>query len=1195
MPVAMPDGGRDAVVSQRSVDRLVFQVKYRRRTPLAEATHDDYLTWLQDSVKNEISSIHRLLKKGIRHYVLISNAPCSSHSESGTRDKMRSWLSELLPNTVEIDVWWRDDLDRRLDSNWELKRTYGLISSTVSADTLLAGMTADETITSSRFLTVRKFIRTQYDRDALIRFREADLPAQPLLQCYLDIGATPHITAEAERRRFAMFRTKLKYTPVDSSHGDGYYYGMRPYAGASLLLQLAGTNELIRTVIEGAPGQGKSTLIQYVCQIHRSRLLGKDLRSVPAPYRTCPILLPFRTDLRDLAAWFQGDNPFDEKAKVDHYPRSIEGFLAALVHISSGGGSFTVDDLDEIIASTPVLLAFDGLDEVADIGIRGQIVDELSDCANRLQEIGREVRFIVTSRPSAFSAAPRFPNDRFTYVTLTNLNRPLIMEYTKTWMRTRRVEPAEARKLTDILIDKLREPHIAELARNSMQLAILLWLIYQQQGNLPEQRTSLYEQYISTFLTREAGKSKVIREHGGTVLQLHGYLAWVLHARAESGRSRGNIAEGELKSLLRQYLSDVGYSQPDLIDALFQGMAERFIALVSRIQGTWEFEVQPLREYFAAYHLYDTARMSRAGKEVTGTKADRFDALAANPYWLNVTRFYVGFFDKGELAYLLHQFHVGFEQGAYCRQTYSRTLANSIIADQVFIQSPGMGRELTKLIAKDVIGWFALARGDGTGVLRVPIENGGAELISTGKELLASRASNYDSQIVRVVSELGERAELAAWWLRNVPPEREAAWIRWMLVGTQLDVLREVSNEALLSIFDPAQCDVLDCGMLFRASATGIGLASVAHGRMMLDYLKSGLSQPVRIFEEINVLDFGALLFREGPVVDAWRDPELSTLLKRARSAEHLTALSSALAELSRLRSRRVYGRWNEDAGRIIEEHLGQCWLSTRFSVNCFYAYGRSPGSGAECNLADPDRPVVERLASAAARSTDMGWWDECLSERATVDQSQLLLTALLCSGDEQIISHCLPMLDAAVESWPPERLVGTLETITVVGARLNRLNARQISVLEIASSGILAALAMRSRLDQRLKLLSMAIERHRDARVQRILTEHLLDACITRISHTGRWVGTKPAIVKYAPMFGPARYGSLSWRLRAFRNDRLLDKAVAYEVLAKPEVFPTELVGLADDAARQQAGRSAPLVAAVAVQDHWFDQEQPF
>jgi len=93
------------------------------------------------------------------------------------------------------------------------------------------------------------------------------------------------------------------------------------------------------------------------------------------------------------------------------------------------------------------------------------------------------------------------------------------------------------------------------------------------------------------------------------LIDVHRYLAWTLHTAAENGVSSGSINEPALKSLLNEYLVREGHSA-SLVDELFTGMVERVVAIVSRIQGTFEFEVQPLREYFAARHLYETAPYS---------------------------------------------------------------------------------------------------------------------------------------------------------------------------------------------------------------------------------------------------------------------------------------------------------------------------------------------------------------------------------------------------------------------------------------------------------------------------------------------------------------------------------------------------------------------------------------------------------
>ena len=114
---------------------------------------------------------------------------------------------------------------------------------------------------------------------------------------------------------------------------------------------------------------------------------------------------------------------------------------------------------------------------------------------------------------------------------------------------------------------------------------------------------------MKLFFNREAEKSVVVRDHRALLLSIHGVLAWVLHTQAEAGSGSGRMTKTELYAEVRKHLETEDHD-PQLADKLFEGTVERVGALVSRVQGTFEFEVQPLREYFAAYHLYTTASHS---------------------------------------------------------------------------------------------------------------------------------------------------------------------------------------------------------------------------------------------------------------------------------------------------------------------------------------------------------------------------------------------------------------------------------------------------------------------------------------------------------------------------------------------------------------------------------------------------------
>jgi hypothetical protein len=324
-------------------------------------------------------------------------------------------------------------------------------------------------------------------------------------------------------------------------------------------------------------------------------------------------------------------------------------------------------------------------------------VEEIDKGISRLGEVALSMQVIVTSRPAAFANSPGLPEDRFHYFHLESISRELINEYAERWLRARRLYGRESSEVRSILKEKLDQPHLRDLARNPMQLAILLSLIHTRGSSLPDKRTSLYDSYIDLFFGREAEKNAVVREHRDLLIDLHRYLAWILHSEAEGGHHRGSINVERLQKLLHDYLSAEGHDV-GLVDKLFHGMIERVVALVSRVEGTFEFEVQPLREYFAARYLYETAPYSPPGDEKRGTKPDRFDVIARNFYWLNVTRFYAGCFSKGELPALVDRLQELSRDKQFRRLSHPRILAGILLSDWVFAQHPRSVREVVELV-----------------------------------------------------------------------------------------------------------------------------------------------------------------------------------------------------------------------------------------------------------------------------------------------------------------------------------------------------------------------------------------------------------------------------------------------------------------------------------------------------------------
>ena len=279
------------------------------------------------------------------------------------------------------------------------------------------------------------------------------------------------------------------------------------------------------------------------------------------------------------------------------------------------------------------------------------------------------------------------------FLELKELSPALIYSYTDRWSAARNISPLDIDEIKRILRLKLPSPHIKDLSRNAMQLTILLQLIHTRGQALPDQRTELYDRYIDVLFNREADKNPVVLANRQLLIDLHGYLAWKVHALAQSRRSNGRVSEADLRVMICDYMSQRDHDQ-QFIDDLFAGVVQRIVALVSRVEGTFEFEVQPLREYFAARHLYNTAPYSPTGSPRSGTKPEIFTAISGSPYWLNVTRFFAGCYSIGELPGLGEQVKDSLSEGDLGLTSLPRSVATALLGDRVFQQDPKVTRSL---------------------------------------------------------------------------------------------------------------------------------------------------------------------------------------------------------------------------------------------------------------------------------------------------------------------------------------------------------------------------------------------------------------------------------------------------------------------------------------------------------------------
>lgn len=1242
-PVGQPDGGRDAIfrhleTASDTTRFTVFQVKFARR----ELNPSEARDWLLRTLRQELLKVGKQIRKGAERFMLVTNVSGTAHYEVGSKDKLQALLDEYIP--IPASAWWRDDIDRRLDNAWDLKFAYPALFTGTDLLRLLVEASPSED-RERRRIAIKAFLSHQFDADREVKFKQAELE-NDLFDLYTDVPLVPRNIAGVRRRKVESLATAfrrvatsasgevdsfriyqwLELAPSGWSDLDRYYSHDEAWLGTSdLLLDSDFQQAEPFVILEGAPGQGKSTIAQYICQVHRMRIIeGQGSGPVNPAHLASPLRLPFKVELRDFATWLSGGNPFGTGSGSDQQdtsPRSLEGFLSALVHFASGGSTFNVSDLQAILASSPTLIVLDGLDEVAEIKQRQRVVEEITSAVTRLNQLATSLQVIVTSRPTPFINSTVLPRGTFATYSLGSLTSPLITEYAERWLKARAINEADARDVRQILDTKLAEPHLRGLARNPMQLAILLSLIHRRGISLPDKRTSLYDNYIEIFFDRESEKATVVKENRDLLIRIHRYLAWILQADAEidsystSGIQRsgtttsGSISEQDLKILLGKFLERDG-SDPTLVEKLFGGMVERVVAIVSRVQGTYEFDVQTLREYFAARHLYETAPYSPAGSERRGTISDRWRALSRNYYWLNVARFYAGCYSEGELPSLIDDLSALSNDEVFRCTSHPQLLTATLLGDWVFSQRPRAIEGAVDLLLEPR-GLRMLVAGAGSELRRVedvivrdPM--GRHRLVSACKELvMPGQPVEQISDIVQsVLLPNSEPKELLDWWIKELCSSDKALASQWCMIGELLQCWSIVDLDTVA----------------FLLSKEEIPTASVISGLLhanRMDVLESDeelfktAAEAILAGERIvwsrdsSLLQRFALSVELGPLGGYYsRGYFTGRFLDEVRSCgEDITGPSYAIAERCAQvvhdftnAAERPAEEWStsiEPWNQVIQRGIDEFGDFRIFVELANLAAGiRSKNEKCEDSpdLFDIQRPLVRRARYARLRAGSKKWWSKQLQSATNSGEVWMALLLFATWAGPKTIEGLVEEFDKLVidlggSEW--DSLHSALCRTTEVNSVRPWIRPLAIREIELPPSLSIRTVAL---------LSERCTPATKDGLYDRYLTDYkgddpvvvslCADVLVRRaLRDKTKWSQAIEGLRLSYSLGAPTDRDLLPHLI----HSRTLPDAIAREVIAQPLQFPADLVRIAEARCRRLDAAKISPVGQVATDEGWF------
>lgn len=1028
MALRQADGGRDGLRKVDASRVLIYQVKWS-----VSGKEKDPVTWLDQVVKSEEASLKRLAAAGVRHYTLVTNVGSTAKEESGTFDRLDMKLQQYAKafGYEQMTCIWREALNPWVD-NAPLETKWAYAEMLAGWD-LIRYLIAENIGTSKdkahRDL-IRKVATAQWEDDKRVKFSQSDVDREKVVDLFVDVTAD---------RVHTVANRNLPTQPSITLGGAAAYLLRAPAPF---------------TLVRGAPGQGKSTLSQYVCQAHRSSFIPERDRPHSLPTQDQP-RFPLRLDLSDYALWLGGNDVWDQSEDGKHRKvkarkgeqSTVECFLADLMTHESGGIVTDAKTVQDIFERVPSLVALDGLDEVGSTAMRGRIVKEIDKFVGRGKAYTDPPKVVVTTRPSA-GELPEPSPELFETVTLNQLTVEQRDAYLRKWCSVRGIKGKDGRALRKSFKEKSREPYINELAGNPMQLTILLDLLHQQGAATPTQRTDLYDKYVELLLAREANKHpKAVRDHKEELLEIIPFLGWYLHAHTEESQINGRMSVDELKAAMRHFQRTYG-NRESVVDQLFEGASDRLWALTSKVDGSYEFEVHSLREYFAARFLYRNAGEDNVDFDSTSVLRE----LLRRPYWLNTARFYGGN-AKGNGIYPLT---AGIEQElTHGASPASYLAAWALLTDGVFLRRPREARKILTALCSDAGIAVLLSALDQRDIIPLPElpdlpEEDGPDPTWVRLTGLISKdpSDPNNTQRVRVLREvLNQRRKFATWWYEQLlgaigtPQQNE-----WLRLGAQCE-----AGAGVITTFDHIDLSKGAAELLLSTGlvpSPGSSLETAIIDAILdgeCPSVTSTRSMPAQVAVALSPGEF--LTSSKTGFVGS----DEKAKRRRTEAIKHLRRAGSAYNQIAMQRAFKVGQKgstfpWAETAAAL-HEHVGRRWLVSEIAIigaaSPFpLGYTKKPGSTPFGATSHPS----ELLAQVRSNSQDAQWWrtqvdalDDDLSRAEWV-------LALWCVASGPVVAELWPAFEALFRDLPTARRTTVLRAAEQI-ARFGWLSKRPVAV----------------------------------------------------------------------------------------------------------------------------------------------------
>jgi hypothetical protein len=318
-------------------------------------------------------------------------------------------------------------------------------------------------------------------------------------------------------------------------------------------------------VLLGAPGTGKSTFVRYL-SLRMTRQL-RDRAETVEDWNGKPVL-PVAISL----GRFAESLPAGSKTGT---AEMMEQYLTAVIEADSRTSHFAAHVLD-VLKQDGGLVLFDGLDEVANLGLRPLVVQAVESFADKYSK-NKNSRFLVTCRVYSYQDA-RWKLTGWPQYELALFSPQQIETFIRLWYDLHTgLEPGRAgefavkkmKLLSAVTTDDPRR--LYEVARYPIILTMMA--IVHANNDLPDSRALVYEQCVELLLDKWQSRRSIrnkdvirsLREElnlsTSAIYEPLYEIAFEAHKGHKGGKKRTEdsgslITEGLIDGILHDYLKD---------------------------------------------------------------------------------------------------------------------------------------------------------------------------------------------------------------------------------------------------------------------------------------------------------------------------------------------------------------------------------------------------------------------------------------------------------------------------------------------------------------------------------------------------------------------------------------------------------------------------------------------------------------